>query len=186
MSHSAEPSLPHRVTLGFGGNLDDPAMAIARALERLDGYDEIALQSVSRLYRTPPWGMTDQPWFYNCCASLVTSLAPRAMLDACLAVEKALKRVRRERWGPRLIDIDVLTYDRLRMDEDGLTIPHPHMLERAFVLVPLAEIAGDLQVSGKTIDAWAAACDSAGIEPASDDGDWWRRKLTEGRDADTL
>ena len=186
MSPSAEQSLPHRVTLGFGGNLDDPAMAIARALERLDEHDEIALQSVSRLYRTPPWGKTDQPWFYNCCASVVTSLTPYAMLNACLAVEKALKRVRRERWGPRLIDIDVLTYDRLRIDEDGLTIPHPHMLERAFVLVPLAEIAGDLQVAGKTIGVWAEACNTEGIEAAGEDDDWWRRKLARRRVVNTL
>jgi len=179
MSRNVEQPLPHGVTLGLGGNLGDPPLAMARALRRLDDQDGITLVSVSRLYRTPPWGKTDQDWFYNCCAAVATSLAPRAMLDACLGVERELKRIRGERWGPRLIDIDVLTYDRLCVDEDGLTIPHPHMLERAFVLVPLADIAADLPVAGKTIAAWAAASDAFGIERASADSTWWRERLAE-------
>jgi 2-amino-4-hydroxy-6-hydroxymethyldihydropteridine diphosphokinase len=165
--------VPHEATLGLGGNLGDPPVAMARALKLLDGHDAIRVASVSRLYKTPPWGKTDQDWFYNCCAMITTTLKPHAVLDICLAVEKKLKRKRRERWGPRVIDIDVLTYDNEAVDEDGLTIPHPHMHERGFVLVPLSDIASDMLVSGKSVSQWAASCDDAGIEIASPEGNWW-------------
>lgn len=164
---------PCQVTLGLGGNLGDPPATMAKALKLLDRHDGIRIEAVSRLYRTPPWGKTDQNWFYNCCAVVITTLEPHAVLELCLAVEKQLKRKRRERWGPRLIDIDVLTYGNALVDEDGLTIPHPHMHERAFVLVPLKEIAADVLVAGRSVLQWAKDSDDAGIEPASADGDWW-------------
>ncbi len=160
--------------LGLGGNLGDPPKAMARALHLLDGHDAIEVGAVSRLYRTPPWGKTDQDWFYNCCAGITTTLTPHAVLAACLDIEKQLKRKRRERWGPRIIDIDVLTYDDLAVDEEGLTIPHPHLHERAFVLVPLMDIAADIRVAGRSISQWARICDDAGIETVSADGGWWR------------
>ena len=162
------------VALGLGGNLGDPPSTMASALQILDSHASIAVRQVSPLYRTPPWGKTDQAWFYNCCALVDTTLDPKPMLDACLATEQKLKRVRRERWGPRVIDIDVLTYGSRKVDQEGLTIPHPHMFERAFVLVPLADIAGDLMVSKRTVSDWLELCDTGGIEPASADGNWWR------------
>ena len=172
-----EPRALHRAALGLGGNLGDPPATMARALQLLDGHDAVAVRTVSPLYRTPPWGKMDQAWFYNCCALVDTTLDPKPLLEQCLSTEQALKRVRRERWGPRLIDIDVLTYDCVRLEEERLTIPHPHMLERAFVLVPLADIAGDLEVSGRAVSEWLARCDVSGIEAVGRDTDWWREEV---------
>ncbi len=170
----AEPQQTRRAALGLGGNLGNPPATMARALQMLDGHPGIIVHAVSRLYRTPPWGKTDQAWFYNCCALVDTVLDPKPLLHACLETEQNLKRVRRERWGPRLIDIDVLTYASVQLDEEGLTIPHPHMLERAFVLVPLADIAGGMEVSGRAVSEWLAQCDVSGIEIADEDVEWWR------------
>lgn len=165
----------HRVTLGLGGNLGDPPVAMAKALQHINRHDAIEIEAVSRLYRTPPWGNTDQDWFYNCCAVVVTTLKPRVVLDICLDIEKLLKRRRKERWGPRIIDIDILTYDEETVDEEGLTLPHPHMHVRAFVLVPLREIAADVKVAGRTVSQWAQSCDDDGIEIAGPGTDWWLR-----------
>ncbi|MCR9135019.1 MAG: 2-amino-4-hydroxy-6-hydroxymethyldihydropteridine diphosphokinase [Alphaproteobacteria bacterium] len=162
------------VTLGLGGNLGNPPATMARALRLLDADIAIRVAAVSRLYRTPPWGKTDQDWFYNCCVLVETSLEPRAILEVCLEIERQLKRKRQERWGPRLIDIDVLTYGDMAVDEEGLSIPHPYMHERAFVLVPLQEIAADLIIQGRSVSRWAQDSDAAGIEPVSSDGEWWR------------
>ena len=171
-----EPLQPHSAALGLGGNLGDPPATMARALHMLDKHPAIDVRAVSPLYRTSPWGKTDQAWFYNCCTLIDTRLDPKPVLEACLSTERTLKQVRRERWGPRLIDIDVLTYDSERLEAEELTIPHPYMLERAFVLVPLAAIAGDLEVSGRSVSEWLALCDVSGVEAASEDGDWWREE----------
>ena len=159
--------------LGLGGNIGDPRASMSSALRLLDRTERVDVRAVSRLYRTPPWGKTDQDWFFNSCALIDTELQPHALLDVCLGVERTLKRERRERWGPRIIDIDVLTYSDRSVREEGLTIPHPHMHERAFVLLPLLDIAPDLKVSGKTVSEWARQADGAGIEAVSEDGDWW-------------
>ncbi|MCY6380330.1 2-amino-4-hydroxy-6-hydroxymethyldihydropteridine diphosphokinase [Hoeflea prorocentri] len=165
---------PISCALGLGGNIGEPKRSMAQALRSLDQMDLIHVRDVSRLYRTPPWGKTDQAWFFNSCALIETYMQPHALLDACLSVERELKRERRERWGPRIIDIDVLTYSNRSVHEEGLTIPHPHMHERAFVLLPLLDIAPDLAVAGKRIAEWVAEADSAGIEAVSEDGLWWR------------
>lgn len=160
--------------IGLGGNLDDPKVAMARALRALDTADGVAVRKVSSLYRTPPWGKIDQPDFLNAAAELATSLAPRALLDLCLETEKTLKRVRTERWGPRVIDIDILKYGTTVIVEEGLEIPHPRMLDRAFVLLPLAEIAPDLDLAGRSASARAADADRTGIEKLGVEADWWR------------
>lgn len=98
-------------TLGLGGNLGDPRKAMAEALRALDAREDCVVEAVSRLYRTPPWGKTDQAWFFNACAQVKTTLKPEALLDTCLDIERLMKRVRDERWGPRTLDIDVLTYE---------------------------------------------------------------------------
>lgn len=153
-----------RAHIGLGSNLGDKRAAIARALALLDAQANIAIAARSADYRTPPWGDTDQDWFVNACAALATSLGPRALLDACLAVEGELGRVRARKWGPRVIDIDLLDYDGRTLNEPGLMLPHPFVLERAFVLVPLAEIAPDLIIGGVRIADALAAVDVFAIE----------------------
>ena len=164
-----------RVFLSLGGNIGDPARAMADALGMIDAEPSTNVVAVSALYRTPPWGKLDQPDFLNAAAELSTRLEPRAILDLCLEAERRLKRVRNERWGPRLIDIDVLTYGEQTIREAGLDIPHPRMLERSFVLVPLAEIAPDAVIGGTTLAERVALADTAGIVKVEGPADWWRR-----------
>src|SRR5262245_28545484 len=108
MSRSRSSILPEMptdlATLGLGGNIGDPAASMARALVLLDGRPDCAVTHVSKLYRTPPWGKTDQAWFFNACAEVRTSLPAEALLEACLSIERQMKRERLERWGPRTID----------------------------------------------------------------------------------
>lgn len=162
-----------RATLGLGGNLGDPVRAMALALRALDGRADCRVSAVSRLYRTPPWGKTDQSFFYNCCAAVDTTLSPDELLAVCLDIEREMKRVRIERWGPRTIDIDILTFGDIDRDEPLLTIPHPRMTERGFVLMPLADFAPDLTVHGQTVADWLAAADVQGIDVADERRDWW-------------
>ncbi|WP_454286703.1 2-amino-4-hydroxy-6-hydroxymethyldihydropteridine diphosphokinase [Rhizobium arsenicireducens] len=163
-----------RATLGLGGNIGDPVAAMALALRRLDARADCRVTAVSRLYRTPPWGKIDQADFYNACATIETTLSPLRLLEACLEIERDMKRIRTERWGPRTIDIDVLTFDGLEIAEDALTVPHPRMTERAFVLMPLADIAGDLKVKGRAVSDWLAATGAEGIVVANENRAWWR------------
>lgn len=163
-----------RVYLSLGGNLGEPARSMGAALRMLDADASIEIIAVSSLYRTPPWGKTDQPDFLNAAAELDTELSPRALLDACLEAERRLKRVREERWGPRLIDIDILVFGDRNVREDGLEIPHPRMLERAFVLAPLAEIAPDFMMDGSSLADWLSRANTAGIERLPSGRDWWR------------
>jgi len=161
------------VYLSLGGNLGDPAASMATALRLLDADESTRVVAVSSLYRTPPWGKLDQPDFLNAAAEISTALAPRALLDLCLEAERKLKRVREERWGPRLIDIDILVFGDRIIHETGLEVPHPRMLERAFVLAPLAEIAPKLAVGGRSVSERLSAVDISGIERLASGRDWW-------------
>jgi len=161
-------------TLGLGGNLGDPVAAMAEALRRLDERRDCRVTSVSRLYRTPPWGKTDQDDFYNACAAVETLLEPQELLAACLEIERTMKRVRVERWGPRTIDIDILTFSDRIIDAEHLKVPHPRMTERAFVLMPLADLDPQLSVQGQPVAAWLQAVDKAGIVVANENRAWWR------------
>ena len=127
--------------VALGSNLDDPPAHIRRAFEALAGLSETRLVRRSSLYRNPPSGYLDQPDFVNAVAQIETRLAPRALLERLLAIEQVHGRVRAAPNGPRTLDLDILLYGGRTLREPGLTIPHPRMLERAFVLVPLAEIA---------------------------------------------
>ena len=129
--------------VGLGANLGDREETIRAAVAELP--DVVA---VSPLRETDPVGVTDQPQFLNGVAALETELAPRELLDVLLAVERRLGRERRERWGPRTIDLDLLLYGDEVIDEDGLKIPHPRLHERRFVLEPLADLAPQLVVPG--------------------------------------
>nr|WP_280177542.1 2-amino-4-hydroxy-6-hydroxymethyldihydropteridine diphosphokinase [Pseudohoeflea suaedae] len=166
--------------IGLGGNIGEPTVTMAKALAMLDARADIDVLAVSALYRTPPWGKTDQAWFFNACALLGTTLSPEALLDVCLSVETELGRVREDRWGPRTIDLDVLLHGDFHSDDAMLTVPHPRMTERAFVMVPLADIAPDAIINLQSVEAWASHADGAGIEQLSSDGSWWRQALPEG------
>ncbi len=152
--------------LSLGSNLGDKAAAIEAALRSLGETPGVELVRRSRLYRTEPWGDADQDWFLNACAIVETDLSPRALLGICLALETSLGRDRAQsrRWGPRAIDIDVLFYGNLELAEPGLILPHPHLFERAFVLVPLSEIAADREVKGRRIDEAARTIGANGVE----------------------
>jgi len=169
-----ETAEKERVFLSLGGNLGDPAQAMASALRILDADPQTSVLRVSSVYRTPPWGKLDQPDFLNAAAELSTGLSPRALLELCLEAERRLKRVRAERWGPRLVDIDILVYGDRRIHEAGLDIPHPRMLERAFVLAPLAEIAPGFEIDGKSLAGHSAAMDTTGITRLPGEPDWWK------------
>ena len=168
-------NLFHLATLGLGGNIGDPVKSMAAALTRLDADADCRVAAVSRLYRTPPWGKTDQSYFFNSCAAVETRLAPEALLDLCLSIEREMKRERIERWGPRTLDIDVLTYQGVEQDAPRLELPHPRMTERGFVLMPLADIAPELMVRGRAVADWLAGADIAGIEIADESRNWWRK-----------
>lgn len=170
----------HRAWLGLGGNIGDPVAAMRRALQHIDGRADAQVSRVSPVYRTPPWGLAEQPEFLNAAAEIRTRLEPEALLDAVLETELQLKRVRSVRWGPRTIDIDVLAYENIEANSERLTLPHPRMTERAFVMVPLADIAPDLMISGKRVREWAAQADRAGIESAISGAQWWREPAEDG------
>lgn len=140
--------------IGLGSNMGDKAANIARAVALLTEPGDIRLVAASRLYRTAPWGVEDQDWFVNAAIAVATDLPPHALLARCLGVEEAMKRIRHERWGPRIIDVDVLAYRACVIETPDLTLPHPRIAERAFVLVPLADIAPDAEIAGHTVREW--------------------------------
>jgi 2-amino-4-hydroxy-6-hydroxymethyldihydropteridine diphosphokinase len=152
--------------LALGGNVGDSRAILDRAVAMLDDGATIRLLARSSDYRTPAWGVTSQPPFVNLCIAADTSLTPRELLARTQAVERALGRDRaaETRWGPRTCDIDILAYDDVRLSGPDLTLPHPLMFERAFVLVPLAEIAGAKPIAGRSIAQALRALDTTGIE----------------------
>ena len=151
------------IALGLGGNVGDAPGAIAEALRVLASRETIRLGRVSGIYRTPPWGPVPQADFANACALAQTTLDPRALLNEVKAVETLLGREPGIRWGPRRIDIDILFYAGLSVEAPDLVIPHESLFERAFVLVPLAEIGPDLVIGGKRVADAAAAIASEGV-----------------------
>jgi 2-amino-4-hydroxy-6-hydroxymethyldihydropteridine diphosphokinase len=150
--------------LSLGGNIGDPSIVIEDALQALCANSQIRVLTRSPFYQTPPWGKTDQADFINACATIKTTLPPQDLLSACLEVETNMGRVRGDKWGPRVIDIDILTYGDETISDKNLTIPHPYMSERAFVLVPLHDIAPDFTLNGKTISALLDSLDKGGIQ----------------------
>lgn len=138
-----------RAYVGLGANLDDPRRHVLAAFDALDALPGTRLVAMSSLYRTAPVGYADQPEFVNAVAAVETTLSARELLAALLGVERREGRVRSFRNAPRTLDLDLLVYGDRIIDEDGLHVPHPRMHERAFVMVPLAEIAPGLQVPGR-------------------------------------
>jgi 2-amino-4-hydroxy-6-hydroxymethyldihydropteridine diphosphokinase len=153
-----------RTFVALGGNLGDVRATLRRAIDALGALPRTRLLAHSRFYRTPPWGLREQPPFLNAVAELDTGLAPRELLDALLDIERGAGRIRDgERWGPRTLDLDLLYMDGVVLHDERLTLPHPRMAERAFVLLPLAELAPDLDLPGQgRVDDLLAGLDTAG------------------------
>lgn len=152
--------------LSLGSNIGDKAGNLKRAIDRLAVDPDISVDAVSPFHRTAPWGLTDQDWFVNACIIGRTELPPLALLDRCQRIEAEQGRVRIVRWGPRIIDVDILYYGDLVLDSPTLTLPHPRLFARAFVLRPLAVIAPGRVINGLRVsDALAALPHAeAGIE----------------------
>jgi 2-amino-4-hydroxy-6-hydroxymethyldihydropteridine diphosphokinase len=151
------------IGLGFGSNIGDPAANIRRALREVEARGIARVIASSSLWRTAPWGYTEQEDFANLCALAETRLSPAELLAGIKSLETDLGRTENVRWGPRVIDIDILFYDDLTSTDADLTLPHRELFRRAFVLVPLAEIAPDLMIAGRKVGMAAQEVDRAGI-----------------------
>ena len=154
-----------KIGLGLGGNVGDPAATIHAALDALTARGIAEIDRVSSLYRTAPWGGVPQPDYANACAIGRTSLAPFDLLDAIKHLERDLGRVDTVRWGPRVIDIDILFYGDVSVQDERLVIPHRDLLRRAFVLIPLAEIAPDLVIGGRRVADAAREIEAGDVRP---------------------
>jgi 2-amino-4-hydroxy-6-hydroxymethyldihydropteridine diphosphokinase len=152
--------------IALGGNVGDARATLHKAIDLFCDGEDVRLLARSHDYRTPPWGDENQAPFVNLCIAVETDITPRALLDRAQQIERALGRERAKdrRWGPRTADLDIIAYDDVEMDEPDLVLPHPRLFERAFVLVPLAEIAPDRMIAGIRIRDAVAKVDTAGIE----------------------
>ena len=152
--------------LALGGNVGNSRAILDRAVALLCDGKDVRLTARSADYSTPPWGFKYQPPFINLCIAVDTTLSPRELLARAQEVELKLGRDRahEKRWGPRTADIDIVAYDDLTLDEPGLILPHPRLFERAFVLLPLVEIAGDRVIAGQNLREALAKVDATGIE----------------------
>jgi 2-amino-4-hydroxy-6-hydroxymethyldihydropteridine diphosphokinase len=155
--------MAHTVYLGLGSNLGDRLLNVKAAHPALAPY--ACIFAASPVYETAPWGYTDQPAFLNQVLGIETGLSPLELLAALKRVEVDLGRITSFRYGPRLIDLDILFYDDLVLETPGLVIPHPRLAERAFVLVPMADLAPDLRhpTLGKTVSELLAAVDASEV-----------------------
>jgi 2-amino-4-hydroxy-6-hydroxymethyldihydropteridine diphosphokinase len=151
--------------IALGGNVGDVRATFQAAIADICKLAQASLRARSADYTTPPWGDTDQPRFINACIEIETGLDPRALLDALHAVEAkhGRDRSRETRWGRRSLDLDVIAYDDIALAEPGLTLPHPRLFERAFVLVPLADIAPDRIIAGRRVQEVLADLSTDGI-----------------------
>jgi 2-amino-4-hydroxy-6-hydroxymethyldihydropteridine diphosphokinase len=154
------------VLIALGGNVGDVRATFEKAIAEICVIAEAALKARSSDYATAPWGETDQARFVNACIEIETARDPHALLALLQVVERQFgrDRARERRWGPRTLDLDIIAYDDLALSDPALTLPHPRLFERAFVLVPLAEIAPDREIAGRRVkDALTQLC-ADGIE----------------------
>jgi 2-amino-4-hydroxy-6-hydroxymethyldihydropteridine diphosphokinase len=158
------------VLIALGGNVGDVRDTFRKAIANICGMTQAALLARSSDYATPPWGDVQQDRFINACIEIETSLDPHALLFTLHRIEKKFGRDRAQErhWGPRTLDLDMLAYDDVVLDKPELTLPHPRLFERAFVLVPLAEIAPQRLIAGKSVAAALAALSTGGIERLPD------------------
>ena len=155
-----------RALLGFGGNVGEVRQNLADAVSMFADGNDVRLRYASSHYRTPPWGVLEQPPFINLEIEVDTSLPPRDLLKRAMDIESAFDRdrYREKRWGPRTLDVDLLSYNDMVVNEPGLVLPHPRMFERAFVLVPLNEIVPGRVIAGRNIREALSKLDDRGIE----------------------
>ncbi|HEY3679415.1 MAG TPA: 2-amino-4-hydroxy-6-hydroxymethyldihydropteridine diphosphokinase [Bradyrhizobium sp.] len=158
--------------IALGGNVGDVRATFQKAIANICGMTQAVLLARSSDYATPPWGDEQQARFVNACIEIDTSLDPHALLFTLHKIEKKFgrDRVHETRWGPRTLDLDLIAYDDIRLDKPELTLPHPRLFERAFVLVPLVEIAPERQIAGQSIKAALARLSTEGIERLPDLG----------------
>jgi len=156
------------VLLSLGSNIGDRAANIAEAVRRLNDETGVSVKALSLLYRTAPVGPVAQDDFINGAVRIETTLEAEELMRRCLSIEASMgrDRVNGLRWGPRIIDIDIILYDDLKIESEALTLPHPRFRERAFVLVPLADIAPSWMIDGHRLDELASSIDHAGIQRA--------------------
>jgi 2-amino-4-hydroxy-6-hydroxymethyldihydropteridine diphosphokinase len=154
---------PIEIGIGLGGNVGDPVSAIRAAIDALQNRRIVEIRAVSSFYRTAPWGVVDQADYANACAIGATRLAPLELLDAVKQIERDLGRVETIRWGPRVIDIDILFYGDESFADARLALPHKDLLRRDFVLIPLAEIAPDRVIAGVRVQDAAQAVGDKGV-----------------------
>lgn len=158
------------VLIALGGNVGDVRATFRKAISDICGMTKGVLLARSSDYATPPWGNERQARFTNACIEIKTGRNPRALLFTLHSIETKMgrNRTRETRWGPRILDLDLLTYDDISMQEPKLTLPHPRLFDRAFVLVPLAEIAPDRAIAGRHVAAVLAQLSTEGIERLPD------------------
>lgn len=156
--------------IALGANLGQPSVQVRCAIDTINALPHSRVLQRSRLYKTPPWGVTEQPSFVNAVAHIETELTPQNLLRALLDIERDLGRERSgERWGPRVLDLDLLLYDDRVLREDHLILPHPRIADRAFVLLPLADLAPDLIIPGQgRVADLLSRVDTQGCEPLPD------------------
>src|SRR5215470_2963986 len=156
--------------IALGGNVGDVRATFKKAIANICGMAQAALLARSSDYATPPWGEANQPRFINACIEIETGLDPHALLFTLQKVEQKFgrDRAKEQRWGPRTLDLDLIAYDDVSLDRPELTLPHPRLFERAFVLVPLAEIAPDRIIAGHRVADALAALSTEGIERLPD------------------
>jgi 2-amino-4-hydroxy-6-hydroxymethyldihydropteridine diphosphokinase len=156
--------------IALGGNVGDVRATFKKAIATICGMAQAALLARSSDYATPPWGNERQPRFINACIEIETSLDPHALLFTLQKIEQKFGRDRskEERWGPRTLDLDLIAYDDVSLQRPELTLPHPRLFERAFVLVPLVEIAPDRLIAGRSIRAALEELSTEGIERLPD------------------
>lgn len=158
------------VLIALGGNVGDVRATFPKAISNILGMAQATLLARSSDYRTPPWGEEAQEPFINACIEVETSLDPHALLFTLHKIEKRFgrDRAKEQRWGPRTLDLDLLAYDDAVINQPDLTLPHPRLFERAFVLVPLAEIAPDRMIAGRSVASALAQLSTEGIERLPD------------------
>lgn len=171
----------YTVYIGLGGNMGDVVSSMLSALNALNKHPKIKWKAASSLYQTPPWGDVDQEEFINAAAHLETTLSPRELLTVLKSEEARLKRTKTRRWGPRTIDLDILTFGNVEVDEEGLQIPHPRMGERGFVLLPLSDLTKSLKIQKNTVSELLERCDLTGIKKLKDQNGWKSGLITAQR-----